>query len=107
MNEQSNHGGARQGSGRKATGATSKPISLRINFGVLARIDADRDNGKGRNGGPEARDTFLLRNAGYGDESADNPECGFCDKPIDLAGGYCKSSDGIYAHMLCLQEKAN
>ena len=107
MNEKSTHGGARQGSGRKATGVNSKPISLRINFGVLAQIDADRDNGKGRNGGPEPRDTFLLRKAGYGPEPKGQPECGFCNGPIDLAGGYCKSSAGIYAHMLCLQGESS
>lgn len=100
MNDKSNHGGARLGSGRKATGLNSRPISLRIDFDVLARIDADRDNGNGKNGKPEPRDTFLLRKAGYG---AEQPECGFCNEPIDLAGGYCKSSEGIYAHMLCLQ----
>lgn len=103
MLDKTTHGGARPGSGRKATGLNSKPISLRINLDVLAQIDSDRDNGKGRNGGPEPRDTFLLRKAGYG-EPVDPPECGFCNEPIDMAGGYCKSSAGIYAHMLCLQE---
>ena len=114
MSETENRGGARAGSGRKATGLNSKPISLRINFGVLAQIDSDRDNGKGRNGGPEARDTFLLRKAGYGDEiiTVSQPKheeavCGFCHEPIDMAGGYCKSSDGIWAHMLCLLERSS